>query len=102
DVATPSAAGAFAARSAFIVDKEGKLRWLERNLPAPESLEGSDLLAQMDKVGGLVDPVAALAELPPAERDGKTAFVRFVQAVLAEDIRALDTLLDPEACARPG
>ena len=103
DVAVPSPGGAYAARSAFVVDKEGKVRWLERDLKVPPgTLDGTELLAQIEKVSGKVDPVAALAELPPAERDGKTAFVRFAQAMLAEDLPALDALLDPEACGRPG
>jgi peroxiredoxin len=102
DVAAPSATGGSAVRSAFLVDKEGKLRWLDRNLKAPDSLDGCEILAQMDKIGGTVDPAAALAELPPAEREGKTVLVRFVQALLAEDIRAVDALLDPEACGRTG
>jgi len=103
DVATPSADGGFANRSAFIVDKEGKLRWLNRDLkPMKGTLDGSDVLAELDKVAGKADPVAELAGLPPIERDGKTVFVRFAQAFLAEDIAALESLVDPEACARPG
>jgi peroxiredoxin Q/BCP len=103
DVYLPSAGGATAARSAFLVDKEGKVRWFDRSMKAvATSLDGTDLLAQIEKVGGKTDPVAALAELPQAERDGKTAFVRFAQALLAEDPIALDAILDPEACGKPG
>ena len=103
DVATASADGGFATRSAFIVDKEGKLRWLDRELKAPKgTLEGTDVLAALDKIAGKADPVAELANLPPLERDGKTVFVRFAQAMLTEDVTALEAIIDPEACARPG
>jgi len=103
DVASPSADGGFATRSAFIVDKEGKVRWLDRDLKTPKgTLDGTDVLAALDKIAGKSDPVAALKDLPPVERDGKTAFVRFAQAFLAEDITALEALVDPEACAKPG
>jgi peroxiredoxin Q/BCP len=103
DVASPSADGGFATRSAFIVDKDGKLRWLDRDLKAPKgTLDGTDVLAALDKIAGRTDPVAALKDLPPVERDGKTTFVRFAQAFLAEDITALEALVDPEACAKPG
>lgn len=103
DVAAPGADGGYAMRSAFVVDKDGKVRWLERSLKAPrDTLEGTELWTAMKSVGGAVDPVAELAELPALERDGKTVFVRWVQALLAEDMNALDALLDPEACGKPG
>jgi peroxiredoxin len=103
DVAAPSADGGTAVRSAFIVDKEGKLRWLDREFKTPVGPNGdAELLAQVEKVGGRPDPVAALADLPPLEREGKTVFVRFAQALLAEDLNALDALLDPDACGKPG
>jgi peroxiredoxin Q/BCP len=98
-----AAAGGYAARSAFVVDKEGKVRWLDRNLKVPQgTLEGTDLMAAIQKVGGKVDPLADLAGLPQAERDGKTLFVKFAKAFLAEDMNALDAILDPEACGKPG
>ena len=69
-VFTPSAGGPFAARSAFVVDKQGKVRWLDRNLKVPVgTLEGTELYAAVEKLGGRTDPVAALAELPAPERD---------------------------------
>jgi peroxiredoxin len=103
DVSAPSAAGAKAIRSAFLLDKEGKVRWLDRSLKVPVgTLEGTELLAQIESVAAQNDPVAALAELPKDERDGKTVFVRFSQAFLAEDMAALEPLVDPEACAKPG
>jgi peroxiredoxin Q/BCP len=103
DVMSPSAGGAFAMRSAFIVDKEGKIRWLDRNLKVPPgTLDGTELLTELEKIAAKTDPVAALAELPAQERDGKTAFARLAQAFLAEDLPAIDALIDPEACARPG
>jgi peroxiredoxin Q/BCP len=102
-VATPSADGGYATRSAFVVDKEGKIRWLDRNLKTPKgTLEGTDVLAALDKVAGRADPLAELAALPQPERDGKTVFVKFAQALLKEDLPALDALVDPEACAKPG
>jgi peroxiredoxin len=98
-----AAGAAYAARAAFVVDKEGKVRWLDRSLKVPQgTLDGTDLYAAIAKVGGKVDPLAELAELPAAERDGKTVFVKFAQAFLAEDMNALDAILDPEACGRPG
>lgn len=103
DVAVPGAKGGHAARSVFVVDKEGKVRWLNRDLKVPQgTLDGTELLAELDKVGGRPDPIAALSELPAAERDGKTVFVRFAQALLAEDFNKLDAVVDPEACAKPG
>jgi peroxiredoxin Q/BCP len=102
-VYTPSAGGAFATRSAFIVDKEGKVRWLDRDLHAPVgTLVGTELYAQLDKVAAPADPLAALASLPQPDRDGKTVFVKFAQAYLAEDMNALDALVDPDACGKPG
>lgn len=98
-----AAAGGYASRSAFVVDKEGKVRWLDRNLKVPQgTLDGTDLLAALQKIGGKVDPLAELADLPQPERDGKTVFVKFAQAFLAEDMNALDAILDPEACGKPG
>jgi len=98
-----AAAGGYASRAAFVVDKEGKVRWVERNLKVPQGkLEGTDLMAAIEKVGGKVDPLAELAGLPEAERDGKTVFVKFTKAFLAEDMNALDAILDPEACGKPG
>jgi peroxiredoxin Q/BCP len=103
DVVSEQPSGAVAARSAFLVDKEGRLRWLERDLKVPvKTLDGTDILAAIEKVAVKTDPLASLAELPPAERDGKTIFVRYAQAMLAEDAQALDALLDPEACGKPG
>lgn len=102
-VAVPGSKGGYAARSVFVIDKQGKVRFLDRDLKVPQgTLDGTHLLAELDKVGGRPDPVAALAELPAAERDGKTVFVRFAQALLAEDLNKLDAVFDPEACARPG
>lgn len=102
-VAVPGAKGGYAARSVFVIDKAGKVRWLNRDLKVPQgTLDGTELLAALDKVGGRADPVAALADLPAAERDGKTVFVRFAQALLAEDVNKLEAIVDPEACARPG
>ena len=103
DVAAASASGSQAMRSAFIVDKEGKIRWLDRSMKVPVgTLDGSDLLAALEKIAAKTDPVAALAELAPADRDGRTVFVRFAQAILNEDITAIDAMVDPEACGRPG
>ncbi len=102
DVYTP-ASGGFAMRSAFLVDKDGKIRWLDRDLRPPQgTLDGTELLAQVVKLAGLVDPVAQLAELPSPEREGKTTFVHFAQALLGEDLNALTALVHPEACGRPG
>jgi len=102
-VYSPSAGGAYATRSAFIVDKEGKIRWLDRNLNTPVgSLEGTELLKQLETIAAPADPLSGLADLPPAERDGKTAFVKFAQAFLAEDLNAIDALVDADAFGRPG
>ena len=98
-----AAGGGFAARAAFVVDKEGKVRWLDRDLKVPQgTLDGTDLLAAIEKVGAKVDPLAELADLPAAERDGKTVFVKFAKAFLGEDLPALDAILDAEAGSRPG
>ncbi len=102
-VHVPSTDGGYAARSVFLIDREGVVRYVDREHVAPQgSLEGSALLAEMEKVAGIVDPTEALADLPAPERDGKTVLVRYVQAVLAEDIRGIDQILDPECCTRPG
>src|SRR5262249_28233527 len=65
DVFSPSDKGGFASRSVFLVDKEGKVRWLDRDLRVPPgTLEGTELLAQVEKLGGQQDPIVELAALP--------------------------------------
>jgi peroxiredoxin Q/BCP len=103
DVVSQQPEGPRAARSVFLVDKDGNVRWLDRSYKVPiKTLEGNDLLVEIEKVAAKADPVAALAALPPAERDGKTVFVRFAQAMLLENAQALDALLHEEACGKPG
>lgn len=88
-VFVPSPEGGFAARSTFLVDREGKLRWIERDTSVPSTLEGSRLFAEIDKLGGVEDPAAPLAKLPSPEREVRTAVVRWLHAFLREDPGAL-------------
>jgi peroxiredoxin (alkyl hydroperoxide reductase subunit C) len=96
-VYTPSPDGGFAARSVFVVDREGKVRWLLRDFTAPRTLEGTELLRQLDALRPAVaDPADVLAGLPSPEKEAKTVVVRYVQALIAEDARAVEKLLHPE------
>jgi peroxiredoxin len=102
-VYTASPDGGFAARSVFLVDREGKLRWIERDFVPPRTLEGSVLLQQVDLLKPAVaDPTDVLATLPSPEKEAKTVFARYVQALLAEDPRAVDKLLHRDFGTRPG
>ncbi len=93
----------FAARSAFLVDREGVLRFVDRNFAVPQTLVGTPLLAAVDALAAPADdPLASLAELPEPERSGKTALGRFFLAVLAEDTRAIDALLHRAFRAKAG
>jgi hypothetical protein len=101
-VFTPSPDGGYAARSVFVVDREGKLRWMERDFPPPTSLEGTRLLEELDKLKPADDdPAAAFAALPSPEKEAKTVLVRWVQANLREDVAAVDAILHPEYGLRP-
>lgn len=100
-VASPE--GGFAARSAFLVDREGKLRWIQKDYAVPRTLDGNELLAALDAVKpATIDPADPLATLPSPEKEAKTTLVRYVQALLAEDIRAVDTMLHKEFGAKTG
>lgn len=102
-VFTASPDGGFAARSIFLVDREGKLRWVQRDFAAPVKLEGNDLLAKLDliKPAGS-DPTEPLANLASPEKEAKTLLVRYVQALLAEDVRAVDRLMHKQFGWKPG
>lgn len=102
-VFAPSADGGFASRSIFLVDREGKLAWIQKDYVAPKTLEGNELLVELEKIRPAVaDPVAALATLASPERDVRTTLARYVQALLAEDARAVDRLLHRDYAATPG
>lgn len=101
-VFVPSPEGGYAARSTFLVDKEGKLRWIERDTPVPATLEGSRLLAEIEKLGGLPDPAAPLAGLPSPEREVRTAVVRWLHAFLREDAAAVRASLHPNFGTKAG
>jgi peroxiredoxin Q/BCP len=98
-----TAEGGFSARSVFLIGSDGRVRYIEREFGVPTTLEGSALEKAIDALGGAEpDRVAALAALPEAEREGKTVLVRYVQAVLSEDVRALDALLHAACGMRRG
>lgn len=102
-VHVPTKDGGFAARSVFLIDKDGKVRHVDREFGVPTTLEGTALEKAIDAlVGSEPDPAAALAGLPEAEREGKTLLVRYVQAVLSENVTKLDRLLHPAFGARRG
>lgn len=95
--------GGFAARSAFLVDMEGKLRWVEREYGVPRTLDGNELLAKLDELRPAAsDPAEAFSALPSPEKETKTRVVRWVQAILAEDATALDGHLHKEFGWKPG
>lgn len=95
--------GGYASRAAFLVDQEGKIRWLSREFAAPRTLEGTELLTQLDKLRpAAADPLDALASLPSPDRDAKTVLVRWVQGLLAEDLRGCERLLHRDFGAKPG
>jgi peroxiredoxin Q/BCP len=102
-VYVPSTEGGYAARSVFVVDLEGKVRWAERDFLPPKTLEGGKLLQELDLIRPKdVDPAEAFAALPSPEKEAKTLFVRYVQAVLREDIPGVEALLHADYGLRPG
>jgi len=100
-VVSPS--GGHAARSVFLIDKEGKIRHADRDFGVVDNLAGTTLQAAIDAlVGKEPDPVDGLKDEPSPQREGKILAARLVQAVLAEDIKELSRLLHPDYGARPG
>ncbi len=88
-----TAGGGFAGRAVFLIDKEGKVQHVDRNYRVPRSLRGTPLLDAIKALGVTETAVeAALADLPPHEREGKTVLVALVRALIAEDIRGVDGL----------
>ena len=95
--------GGLAARSVFLVDRRGKLRFVDRAFKVPTKLDGTPLQAAIDALlGKPVDPLAALKDLPADERAGKTLLTRYVQAVLAEKVSGLKAVLHPAYATRTG
>ena len=102
-VYTPTPTGGFASRSVFLVDREGKLRHVDRSYAIPRALEGTALWDAVLALGETdVDPLLALEGLPEPERSGKTLLVKLVQSAIAEEDAAIDALLHTEFGARPG
>lgn len=102
-VFTASPGGGFATRSIFLVDREGKLRWVHRDFAAPTKLEGNELLAQLDLLRpATADPAEAFKDLASPEKDAKVLLVRYVQALLAENARALDGMMHKQFGWKPG
>lgn len=100
-VATPK--GGFASRSVFLLDKEGKVFWLDRDFPPPASLEGTELIKKIVELGGAAaDPTEALKDLPSPEREGKTLLARLLMAICTEDIRGVDACIHPAFGTRMG
>jgi len=98
-----STSGGHAARSVFVIDLEGKVRWAERDFLPPKTLEGGKLLQELDAIKPKdVDPAEAFAALPSPEKEAKTVFVRFVQAVLREDIPGVEALLHDDYGLKAG
>jgi hypothetical protein len=98
---TPS--GGFATRSVFLIDREGELRYVDRDYRVSRKLTGTalgDAIEALDARAG--DPLDALADLPEPERSGKRVLGRLVLAILAEDAAAIEKLLHPDFGARPG
>lgn len=94
-VASPG--GGYAGRSVFLVDTEGRIRWMDKDFVVPRTLDKHPLLAELDKLRpDDLDPAAALAKLPSPDKEAKTVLVRYVQALLAEDVPAVDALLHKE------
>lgn len=88
-----SAEGGYSARSTFVIGKDGKIAWMEREFAVPKTLEGTALLAALDKIanpGG--DPAAALEKLASPEKEARTLAVRFAQAWLREDLPGLQSM----------
>lgn len=86
--------GGYASRSTFVVGKDGKIAWMEREFAVPKTLEGTALLAALDKLGnGGGDPATALEKLPSPEKEARTLAVRFAQAWLREDLPGLQAML---------
>lgn len=102
-VFTASPEGGFAARAIFVVDREGKIRFVDRDFVPPKTLEGSPLLAAVDALKpATYDPTAVLSSLPSPEKEAKTVLARYVQALLAEDPQAVDKLLHKDFGTKAG
>ena len=102
-VFTPTPGGGFATRSVFLVDREGKLRFLDRDFRVPKQLAGTALNDAIEALGpGDHDPLADVEGLPEPERSGKLLLCHLIQAVIDEDLAAIDALLHSEFGDRPG
>lgn len=95
--------GAVAGRSVFLVDRQGVVRFVDRDFRIPRTLAGTDLRKAIDELGETrPDPIATLVGLPSPEKEAKTVLARLVLAVTAEDVRTIDGLLHADFGARPG
>ncbi len=97
-----SADGGYAARSVFLVDPEGKLRFVEREFLVPRTLDGSELKSVIETLSAENDPLAVLKDLPSPEREGKEVLLRWALALTREDVAAAGKLLHPQFGERPG
>ena len=89
--------GGYASRSTFVVDKAGKIAWVQRDFAVPTALESSPLLAALDKITKpAADPADAFAKLPSPEREIRTLVVRFLEAYLREQIPVVQGHLHPD------
>lgn len=102
-VFVPSTEGGFAARSVFIVDREGVVQWMLRDFAIPRTLDGTEFLNKLIELKPEdMDPAAVFAKLPSPEKEGKTLYVRYLQALAAENVPAIDKLLHKDFGTRPG
>ncbi len=102
-VYAPSTGGGFAIRSVFLIDREGRLRYVDRDFGVPRGIAGTPLGDAIDALGATdEDPLAELAELPEPERAGKTVLGELLLAVIEEDVTRIDGLLHADFGARPG
>lgn len=96
-----SASGGHAARSVFLLDRAGRVVFLDRDYATPGELS-DELRAALAKLAP-DDPVATLRKGPQtAEVRSKLLLIDLVDAVLADDADALDALFHPAFGRREG
>lgn len=82
-----------AKRATFVIDPDGKIAWLDRDFPVPQTLAGSDLVAALDGVLAKRIEAAVAKEKDETAKALKLLFLRAVAALAAEDAKALRPLL---------
>lgn len=82
-----------AKRATFVIDPDGKIAWLDRDFPVPQTLAGSDLVAALDEVLAKRIDAAVAKEKDAETKARKLLFLRAVSALATRDAKALRPLI---------